>query len=160
MPTPVDSATVWLTEVLLGDTTNEADQLAVAQMHADHLERPLEQILAELDDVSREEPGQFGLEHAAFLLWPLVAPAIHEFVKLFAKKFFEGAASEAGKMTATALKTRISGSFSKDAAPEVRKQALTDLETCFAQRAAVLNLPRASYNDLLQQVRDNPQLLL
>ncbi|HEY1936500.1 MAG TPA: hypothetical protein VGJ33_01035 [Candidatus Angelobacter sp.] len=113
MPNPVDSTTLLLAEALLNNSANEADQLVVAQMKAEHVERSLEQILTELDDPSREEAGQFGLEHAAYLLFPLVVPAIREFVKTCAKKFLEGAGAEAGKMTATALKNKISDTLSK-----------------------------------------------
>src|SRR5580693_2621131 len=103
----VDSATIWLSEALLPDSAHEADRLAIAQIRIDNAQRPLDDLLEEVREEQREEPGQFGLGYATALLFPWLLAGVHAFVKTFAKKFVEGAASEAGKMTAGALKGQI-----------------------------------------------------
>lgn len=156
----IDSATIWLTESLLPRSVHEADRLAIGQIKAEANQRPLDDLLEDIQDRQREEPGQFGLGYAAALLFPWLLPAVHAFVKNFAKKFVEGAASETGKLTAAALKTRISLAFSKDAEPKVRREATEELERCLVEKARAMNLPKSSYQEILQQLRSNPHLVL
>jgi hypothetical protein len=156
----IDSASIWLTESLLLDSTHEADRLAVAQIKKDNAERPLDELLEDVQDARREEPGQFGLGYAAALVFPWLLPAVHSFVKTFAKKFAEGAASESGKMTAAALKNRISLALSKDTEPNLQRETVDELERCLVDRARAMNLPRASYEDIILQIRNNPHLVL
>jgi hypothetical protein len=160
MATSIDTTSIWLSSLLMRDSENDADRIVVGQLTADLEHRPLEDALALLDTSASKEPGQFGLEHATFLLFPLVLPAVHQFVKLFVKKFVEGAASEAGKITATALKNRVSSVLENKEGPDIQRQALADLERCFAERAKAMNLPKSSYEDLLKDVRDNRRLLM
>ena len=157
---PVDSVSLWLSESLLPDSAGEADRLAIAEMETEAAEKPLDQLLEEIQDKRREEPGQFGLEYAAALIFPFLVPAVHNFVKSFAKKFIEGAASESGKMTAAALKGRISHALSKEAEPEERRKAIEELERCLLERAHAMNLPKSSYEDILLEIRNNSHLVL
>jgi hypothetical protein len=156
----IDATSIWLTESLLPESAQEADRLAIAQIKTDNAERPLEELLEEVQDKRREEAGQFGLGYTAALVFPWLLPAVHSFVKKFAKKFIEGAASESGKMTAGALKSRISLAFSKNAEPNLQRQAVDELERCLVEKASAMNLPRASYEDILLQIRNNPHLVL
>jgi hypothetical protein len=159
-PSIIDSTSIWLTEALLPDSAHEADRLAIAQIKMDNAQRPLDDLLEDVQDRHREEPGQFGLGYAAALVFPWLLPAVHTFVKNFAKKFVEGAASESGKMTAAALKSRVSLAFSKDADPKVRRETADELERCLVERAKAMNLPKASYEEILLQIRSNPDLIL
>jgi hypothetical protein len=59
----VDSATIWLSEALLPDSVHEADRLAIAQIRIDNAQRPLDDLLEEVREEHREEPGQFGLSY-------------------------------------------------------------------------------------------------
>lgn len=156
----IDSATIWLAESLLPDSVNEADRLAIEQIKTEIDQRPLDELLEDIHDRRREEPGQFGLGYAAALVFPWLLPAIHSFVQIFAKKFVEGAASETGKMTAAALKSRISVAFSDKADPGLRREATEQLERCLVETARAMNLPKASYEEILQQLKSNPHLLL
>jgi len=156
----IDSTTLWLAEVLLPNSASETDRLAIEQIKADCPDQPLDELLDSIQEQRREEPGQFGLEFATVLLYPWLLPAIHAFVKQFAAKFVEGAATETGKMTATALKGRISASLSKQADPVVQRATADELERCLLERAQALNLPRASYEDFLRHIRNNPNMLL
>jgi hypothetical protein len=86
-------------------------------------------------------------------------PAVHEFVKLFVKKFIEDAASETGKMTSAALKNRVGNVLGALEGQQMQQQALADLERCFAERATTINIPKPSYNGLLRHMR-NPRIFL
>jgi hypothetical protein len=156
----IDSITIWLAEALLPNSASEADRLAIEQIKDDCSDQPLDELLQSIQEERREEPGQFGLEFATVLLYPWLLPAIHAFVKQFAAKFVEGAVTEAGKMTATVLKDRISAALSKQADPVVQRATVDELERCLVERAQALNLPRASYEDFLQHIRNNPNMLL
>ena len=156
----IDSVSLWLTESLLPKSVGEADRLVIAQMKTEATQKPLDDLLDDIQEKRREEPGQFGLEFAAALIFPWLVPAVHNFVKSFAKKFVEGAASESGKMTATALQSRISHAFSKEAEPGLRRDAAEELERCLIERAHAMNLPKSSYEDILHEIRSNSHLAL
>jgi hypothetical protein len=156
----IDSTTVWLAEALLPADVSEADRLAIEQIKSDAAAEPLDDVLASIQEQAREEPGQFGLGTATVLLYPWLLPALHTFVKHIAAKFFEGAATEAGKMTASALKEHISHSLSKDAKPKVQQETARELERCLIEKAQELDLPRSAYEELIRQVRNNPKILL
>jgi hypothetical protein len=156
----VDAVSIWLAESLLPASASEADRLAIAQLRTEAAEKSLHELLEDIHDGHREEPGQFGLEYAAALLFPWLVPAVHSFVKTFATKFVEGAASESGKMTAAALKSRISQALSKEAEPNIRREVAEELERCLVERARAMNLPKASYEDIVLHVRNNPHLVL
>lgn len=159
-PSEIDSASVWLAESLLPHSAHEADRLAIAQINAEIAVRPLDDLLEDVQETRREEPGQFGLGYAAALVFPWLLPAVHSFVKTFAKKFVEGAASESGKMTASGLKSRIALALSSDANPRLKREAADELERCLIERAKAMNLPRSQYEEIVLQIRDNPNLVL
>jgi|SRR5579864_513581 len=156
----IDATAVWLTESLLPSSANEADRLAIAQIKTEISARPLDEVLEDVRDTRREEPGQFGLGYAGALVFPWLLPAVHSFVKMFAKKFVEGATSEGGKMTAAALKSHISSALSAGADPTLRRDTVNELERCLVEKAKAMNLPRASYEDIVMQIRENPNLVL
>ena len=156
----IDSTTLWLVEALLPDDASEADVLVIEQIKNDATSEPLDEVLASIQEQTREEPGQFGLEAAAVLLYPWLLPALHTFVKHIAAKFAEGAATEAGKMTASALKEHIAHALSNDAEPAVQEETKKQLEQCLIERAKALDLPKPMYEDFVRQVRNNPKILL
>jgi hypothetical protein len=156
----IDSTTVWLVEALLPADVSEADRLAIEQIKNDAAAEPLDDVLASIQEQTREEPGQFGLGAATALLYPWLLPALHIFVKHIAAKFVEGAAAEAGKMTASALRDHISHSLSKDAEPAVQQETTKQLERCLIERAQELDLPKSMFEDFIRQVRNNPKILL
>jgi hypothetical protein len=156
----IDSTTVWLVEALLPADVSEVDRLAVEQIKNDAASEPLDEVLASIQEQTREEPGQFGLQAATALLYPWLLPALHTFVKHVATKFFEGGATEAGKMTASALKEHISRSHSKDADSAVQQETTNQLERCLIQKAQELDLPKSIYEDFIRQLRSNPKILL
>ena len=108
----VDEATFWLADSPLHGPGAETDKLVLEEIRSQSWDRPLSKVLAELDHQEGERAGEFGLEHAAMLVAPLVVPALYSFVKRFVAKFIEGVAGEAGKLTAGQLKETIAKALS------------------------------------------------
>jgi hypothetical protein len=82
---------------------NEADRLAIAQIKEEANQRPLDDLLEDIQDRQREEPGQFwsGIWcRAVFSLAPCCRSCLRE---EFREEISGRAASETGKMTAAAL---------------------------------------------------------
>jgi len=141
------------------DSEHDADRAVLGQFEADLPHRSLDEALVLLDIARAEEAGEFELEQATFLRFPLVIPAVHKFVKLFVKKVIEDPASEAEMMTAAALMNRLGNVLGNLEGQQLHQQALADLERCLAERATVLNFPKSSYGDLLRRMR-NPRIFL
>ena len=156
----IDEVTLWLSDRLLQESESDADRLILDRLRAGLAQEPLRQSLDVFDRPPKEQAGQFGIDAATSLLVTLVLPAIYSFIKSFAAKFLEGAASSAGKLTTETLTAGLRKSFSAEAAPADRQKALAQLETAFAARAASLKLTSASYEPFLQALRSKPELLI
>ena len=157
---PVDQTALWLSRVFLGAQPTEADALMLTEIEEDSKTRPLSLILEEMETRRREEPGQFGLDHVATLFAPLFLPVVYAFVRKFAGKFVEGAASEAGKMAATRLKESVAKALAEKAGSGAAPEAIAELEQAFAARARLLGLGRSSYDHYLRQLRERSAQLL
>ncbi len=142
---------MWLSEQLLGEAASDADALVLERMAAE-VERgtPLDAQLAAFARDRREMPGEFGLDHALAWLLPLVVAAAKKFLDAFVKKLGEKAA----ELSVDAMQERVKTSLATD--PE----AFALLEASFNERAAAMDLPRATYAPYLDELRRRPDMLL
>lgn len=156
----IDEATLWLADALLGKECGDSDALVLAQIKADSSDRPLKKVLAEFDKEHKEQAGEFGLDHAAMLVAPLVLPALYGFVKRFVAKFVEGAAGEAGKLTAAYVKETVGKALGGKLTSVPSSEVMAELEKSFASRAKELGLPPTSYERYLRELHRDGALLL
>jgi hypothetical protein len=151
MPATSDSVTLWLTDRLLADNVSDADALVLERM-ATKVDRgsPLDEQLRAFTTRRPESPGEFGLEHAVVWLLPFIVSAVKKFMDGFLKKVGEKTA----EMSVEAVKDRVRTSLTTD------RETFALLEASFTERAAAMNIPRATYAAYLEELRRHPEMLL
>jgi len=150
-PSPSDSVALWLTDRLLSESLSDADALVLERLDAEvGRGTSLDEQLRAFTKSRPEAPGEFGLEHAVVWLLPFMVSAVKKFMDGFLKKVGEKTA----EMSVDAVKDRVRTSLTTD------RDTFALLEASFTERAAAMNIPRATYAAYLEELRRHPEMLL